>query len=160
MTVACIGHRHIPQTQELADKVQAAVYALVVEEHANTFLFGSKSEFNDLCWRAVTSVRQEFPDIRRIYVRSAYPYVSEAYLEYLLSLYDETYFPPQIEGAGYRSYVKRNQEMIGKCDVLFCYYSDEHVEKMCRPSGTGVAVRYARKNGKRIWNIWESRANQ
>lgn len=45
MIVAFIGHRTINNTEALKDKLKRIVENLIVNENADTFLFGSKSEF-------------------------------------------------------------------------------------------------------------------
>ena len=43
-------------------------------------------------------------------------------MSYLMELYDYTYFPEQIAGAGKATYIKRNYEMIDKsCYCIFFY---------------------------------------
>ena len=42
-------HRKINETEELKQKLTEVIENLIVHENVDTFLFGSKSEFNDLC---------------------------------------------------------------------------------------------------------------
>lgn len=54
MTVTFVGHRNIKFTKELKDRLSQILEKLIIEENADTFLFGSRSEFNDLCYKIVT----------------------------------------------------------------------------------------------------------
>jgi len=60
------GHRDTPQTEELKVKVREVVERLIVEEGVDTFLFGSRSKFDELCHIVVTELQEMYPHIRRI----------------------------------------------------------------------------------------------
>ncbi|MBQ8320339.1 MAG: DUF1273 family protein [Clostridia bacterium] len=151
-----IGHRNTPKTEKLQERVKSLVKELIEKENVRTFLFGSKSAFDDLCFDIVTELKAEYPDIRLVYARNMYPVLSDYYEEYLLEFYDETYFPKRIENAGRASYVERNQEMIDASDFCVFYY-DENYRPIERAkgfggiprSGTAVAFSYAERKSKR-----------
>lgn len=111
-TCCFIGHREINVTDELKEKLRVVIECLIVDENIDKFLFGSKSQFDDLCYDIVTKIKKEYPHIKRIFVRAEYPYIDESYKAYLLENYEDTYFPKSVLGAGKASYVKRNCEMI------------------------------------------------
>ena len=71
------GHRKIKETKELKSKLIELIEKLIAEEKVDTFLFGSKSQFNSLCKEIVTEIKEKYPNIKRIYVRAEYPYISE-----------------------------------------------------------------------------------
>lgn len=125
----------------------------MVKENADTFLFGSKSEFNTLCYDVVTKLQNKYRSIRRVYVRAEYEFISEEYKRYLFRLYEFSYFPKDVKGAGALSYVKRNQAMIDKCDVVVAYYDDQYIPPTKTKSGTQMAVVHAIKNHKKIINL-------
>ena len=55
--VACfIGHRTITVTDELSERIRATVLDLVDNQGVNTFLFGSRSQFDELCLKIVTEI--------------------------------------------------------------------------------------------------------
>lgn len=56
-TCCSFGHRKIFETDEMKKKVYDAVKLLIVEEKVHTFLFGSKSQFDDLCYQIVTKLK-------------------------------------------------------------------------------------------------------
>ena len=158
-TCCFIGHRNVAITNGLQRTLKELIEKLIVQENVETFLFGSKSNFDDLCLLLVSTMKEFYPHIKRIYVRSVYPELSESYLQYLLTLYDETYMPKQAENAGRASYVRRNQEMIDRSDFIVFYYDERYAPKPVRQSGTKRAYEYAvRKNKeakKKIINVYK-----
>lgn len=68
MIVAFIGHRKINYSETLKEKVKKIVENLIINENADTFLFGSKSEFDTLCYEVVTELQAKYNLIRRVYV--------------------------------------------------------------------------------------------
>ena len=166
MKVCFIGHRTIEKTEEVISSLKETV-AELIKKGVTTFLFGSMSTFDDLSWKVVTQLKEECPFIKRIYVRSAYPYIDKSYEKYLLESYEETYFPPKIENAGKYSYVERNYEMIDKSTYCVFYYNENYIPKLKRPtkrnifspskrkSGTEIAYKYAQKKKKEIINLYK-----
>ena len=59
MKVCFIGHRKIDNVDGLTAKLYDTVYELIANG-ADTFLFGSKSEFNSVCWNAVSALKQQY----------------------------------------------------------------------------------------------------
>ena len=148
-TVCFIGHRVIRETDELRNQVYCIIERLIIEEEIETFLFGSKSRFNGLCYELVTELKEKYPQIKRVYVRAEFPVVSQEYEKYLLERYEKTYYPEAIVGAGRAAYVERNCEMINKSRVCVVYY-DRGQAPTNRKSGTEIALAYAGKQGKEI----------
>ena len=72
-TCCFIGHRTIEHTDELNGKIEKAVKRLI-ESGAAIFLFGSKSQFNDLVLKIVPSLKEKYPFIKRVYVRAEYEF--------------------------------------------------------------------------------------
>ena len=147
--VGFIGHREINMTDELKEKLCVVIERLIVDENIDIFLFGSKSQFDDLCYDVVTEIKKKYPHIKRIFVRAEYPYIDESYVAYLLKSYEDTYFPKSVLGAGKASYVKRNCEMIENSRFCIVYYKEDYTPKG-RKSGTKIAFDYAEKKKKTI----------
>ena len=148
-TCCFFGHRKIEDTSELRKKVYDTVEMLISEKKIDTFLFGSKSEFNSLCHEIVTELREKYPHIKRIYVRAEYPYINDDYKNYLLQSYEDTYFPNQISDAGKAIYVERNCEMIDKSSVCIVYYNPVY-SPPCRKSSCRSVTNYKPKSGTKI----------
>ena len=82
-------------------------------------------------------------------MRAEYPIIDDSYKSYLLSLYDDTYYPEKILGAGRAVYVERNCLMTDNSRICVFYY-DEAYASANRKSGTKTALEYARSCGKEI----------
>ncbi len=163
-TCCFFGHRKVSNAVEIKNKVYKEVENLIANKDVCIFLFGSKSEFDDLCHKVVTELKEKYPHIRRVYVRSAFQHIPDLYEESLLKHYEDTYFPEHMENAGRVSYVERNQEMINKSDFCIVYYDENYAPPRRRnskrdlvdyqpKSGTKVAYDFAVKKKKEIINI-------
>ena len=148
-TCCFIGHRKIEETSELRTELYDSIERLITEEDVDTFLFGSKSRFNDLCHELVTEIKEKYPQIKRFYVRAEYPYIDDGYKAYLLQFYEDTYYPNKLIGAGKATYVERNREMINNSRFCIVYYNEHHAPTK-RKSGTKTAFEYAVKHKKEI----------
>ncbi|MBR6687911.1 MAG: hypothetical protein IKL77_04070 [Clostridia bacterium] len=165
MKACFIGHRNIDDNEKLKFLLIQTVVDLICKG-VTTFLFGSKSEFDDLSWEVVTSLKNTYPYIKRVYVRSAYQYISKPYEKYLLGFYEETYFPAKLENAGKYTYVERNYAMIDNSTYCVFYYNENYVVPLkrrlksdmllqrSRSSGTKIAYNYAVKKSKVIINLF------
>ena len=151
-TCCFLGHRRIIISNEIENKVYNLVKQLIVEDNIYTFLFGSKSEFNDLCYQIISKLKAEYSHIKRIYVRAEYPYINSEYKSYLLERYEDTYYPNSVIGAGKLAYIKRNYEMIDKSKTCIVYYDKNYMPPKARKtrmnefivkSGTKFAYDYA-----------------
>ena len=54
MTCSFFGHRKIDITEELKQKVEEVIKDLIVNHNVQIFLFGSRSNFDDLCFEIVS----------------------------------------------------------------------------------------------------------
>ena len=165
MQACFIGHRNIVKTENLVCLLTETIISLI-NNGVTSFLFGSKSDFDNLSWEIVTSLKEKFPFIKRVYVRSSFMQIDEAYKKYLLEYYEETYFPNKLKNAGKLSYVERNFEMIDKSSFCIFYYNPEYTPLMKKPcnnmvkpsrlrSGTKIAYEYAIKKKKEIINLYK-----
>ncbi len=165
MIVTFIGHRKLQFDGGFRLRLKELILKLIDDRNADTFLFGSRSDFNDLCLEVVTEIQKERPDIKRIYVRAEYPYINKHYEDRLLGSYDATYIPENVVKAGKAAYVERNHFMIDKAALCIFYY-DEHYKPPLKPaargriareqpkSGTKVAYEYAIRKQKELINLF------
>jgi len=165
-TCSFFGHRKINKTPELYEELKKTILYLITEKGVDTFLFGSASDFNYLCRDVVTKIKEDYPDIKRIYVRSHFPYISQEYTNYLLEFQDDTYIPEKVINAGRASYVERNQEMIDKSNICVFYYDENYNPPLRKyskrslttyqpKSGTRLAFNYAKQKKKEIINLFK-----
>lgn len=148
-TCCFFGHREICEDERLKTQLCNTIKKLIIEENVDTFLFGSKSRFNTLCYELVTKIKDEYPSIKRVYVRAEYPIITDSYKAYLLSNYEYTYYPKKIIGATRAVYVKRNYEMIDNSRFCIVYFDEANSPKN-RKSGTKSALEHAKKQKKII----------
>lgn len=159
------GHRKIKISDELRIKLYNTIERLIVYDSIDTFLFGSKSQFDELCHQTTSKLKSQYPHIKRIYVRAQFPYITKEYKEYLLKSYEKTYYPSQIIKAGKAAYVERNYEMINKSKFCVVYFDNEYLPPMRKKgiydladyqskSGTKIAYDYAVKRKKTIINLF------
>ena len=175
-----IGHRKIEITEELEREIRDYVEDLIVTEKVKDFLFGSRSEFNELCLKTVSELKVKYPHIRRI----AYSCRNETVTleserekwERILSgveKRDIKLFGVEEEReyktkyvSGKASYVERNRAMIDDCDYCLFYYTEKYVPTqrirdkrvMCyyQPkSGTAIAYKYAEQKHKNVKNFYK-----
>ncbi len=155
-TCCFFGHRKIAEEDTLKIKVYEVMENLILHNNVDTFLMGSKSDFDCLCRKVVSELKEKYTYIKRIYVRAEYPDINEDYENYLLESCEETYYPERLRNAGKAVYVERNYEMIDKSDYCIVYFKDSYlppVRKNSRrdltdyqpKSGTAVAYEYAMK---------------
>ena len=173
--VCCfIGHRKIEKSIELKQRVEETIKALIQNKGVNIFLFGSRSEFDDLCHSIVTELQKYNPQIKRIMYtcRSEYACMKEDKEEkeriarevtkwdIKYKDYDGSMMSDRLWSAGKASYVERNQDMINASDYCVFYYNEHYqppkrkyskrsVGEYQPKSGTALAFDYAnqRKRG-------------
>ncbi len=154
-----LGHRNVKETEALWQILHRHIEHLITEKAVSTFLFGSKSQFDEICYRVVTSLKEKYPHIQRVYVRAEFPYIGEEYRAYLLQGYEDTYFPQSVHAAGRGVYIKRNFEMIDTCAFCVFYYDVQYAlpknSQQMPKSGTKIAYLYAERKGRSIFNAAE-----
>ena len=173
------GHRDTPQTEELKEKIRETVERLIVEKGVDTFLFGTRSSFDELCHIVVTELKEKYSNIRRI----AYLCKHESgclvgagmkMKQQIKKLTGKDVYVPEYEdikksdrvnSAGRASYIERNQFVIQDSDYCIFYFQmqsllsekkfnkQKHNNK--KKSGTKYAYEYAlqQKNRKKIIEI-------
>lgn len=167
MKNACcfIGHRKVENAAETEAGLKAVLQTLIARG-ITKFIFGDHSEFNRLCYDAVTKLKEEFPQIERIHFRKDYPQIDDWAKPYFLSGFEDSVFPKEIEGSGRAAYVERNQAMITASEVCVFYYNSNYRPKrrkeskndLCTyqpKSGTQRAFEFAEKCQKEIINLYE-----
>ena len=174
------GHRKIEITEELKEKLNYIIEDLIAFNNVATFLFGSRSEFNDLCHRIVTELKSKYPHIKRIaytcqnesgFLESEKEHWERVYKSVLkkeahLLFYEEEYHHKTKYSAGKASYVERNQAMITNSDYCVFYYNQNYKPELRKhskqdfshyqpKSGTAIAYTYAKAKKKNIINLFE-----
>ncbi len=163
-TCCFFGHRKITGADTLKEKLYEIIEDLIIHNNVDTFLFGSKSDFDKLSLAVVTELKNKYPHIRRVYVRAEYPEINEDYRACLLKSYEETYFPERAIKAGRAVYIERNCEMVDRSCICIVYYKDGYAPPGRKnssrdlvayqpKSGTRIAYEYARRKKKVIITV-------
>ena len=144
------GHRKIEKSEALQEKLAILVESLIKREFT-VFFFGGFGEFDELCYRVVSLLRQKYPHIKRIYCVSGEKQLQERKrLRYFpLEEYEDfIYLPPSFDYWYTRIYY-RNCAMIDTSDAVI-FYAEEREN-----SGAYKAYKYAKcKKDKYIVNLW------
>ena len=155
------GHRDTPQTDELKQKVRETVERLIVEEGVDTFLFGSRSKFDELCHIVVTELKEKYPYIQRI----AYLCKHESGClagkgkdeqrrikeltgrDVYVREFEDIKRSSRVNSAGRACYVERNELMIVDSDYSVFYNKTNYSPLNSKPSksGTNIIFDYANK---------------
>ena len=149
----CIfGHREITVTQNLINKLKEVFENLIINKKVNCFLFGGFGEFDDLCYKVVTQLKQKYLNIKRIYVCEDYKFIDRPQKrpKWLISEDYEKfeYFEMRYTGFYQRIYF-RNLEIIKNSN--YCVF---YVDVNKNSSGANKALKYAKKLKKEIINLF------
>lgn len=178
--VCFIGHRNAELDDRQVEKLKAIIENLIVNDNAQVFLFGSRSDFDFICHNAVTELKEKYPFIqRRCYTCRHETCTLESEREHWEKLYSEWHkkevhllgVEEEVEHktkwtSGKASYVERNQAMINDSDICIFYYDETYkpnerkYSKRClttyQPkSGTALAYNYAKQKKKQIINVFD-----
>lgn len=160
------GHRDTPQTDELKQKVRETVERLIVEEEVDTFLFGSRSKFDELCHMVVTELKEKYPHIQRI----AYLCKHESGClagegkkeqcrikeltgrDVYVREFEDIKRSSRVNSAGRASYVERNYWMADESEWVVVYCEENFLQRIS-DGGTSLVVKYIMRKKKRIINV-------
>lgn len=173
-----IGHRKINVDDNFRNKLVDIIEDLIINYDVKRFLFGSKSEFNSLCYDIVNDLKNKYPFIKRIFYSSRSEGCileedKEKWIEiYKSKLSDEKLFvfDGEVEfknkySSGRANYLERNMAMIDDSKYCIFYYDNEYepsLRKYSRcsigyyqpSSGTKKAYLYALRKKKKIINCF------
>ena len=178
--VCFIGHRNVELKDDKVENLKSIIENLIIEDNIQIFLFGSRSDFDYICHKNVTELKEKYPQIqRRCYTCRSETCTLESEREHweniyssfhkrevhLLGVEEEVEFKNKWT-AGKASYVERNQAMINDSDICIFYYDETYkpqerkYSKRCfatyQPkSGTALAYNYAKQKKKEIINVFE-----
>ena len=165
-TCSFFGHRDTVQSEDLKQKVKNIVERLIIEEEVDTFLFGSRSNFDELCHIAVTGLKEKYPDIRRI----AYLCEHESGClvgagtslrqqikdltgrDTYVAEYEEIKKSDRVNSAGRASYLERNQWMIDDSDFAIISIKKNYLLSQSI-GGTFLVYKYALKRNVIILEV-------
>lgn len=173
------GHRNAELNDGQLERLRNYIEDLIVNHNVNTFLFGSRSDFDFVCHKIVTELRDKYPFIiRKCYtcrsetctLESERDHWEEVYSYFrkekvtLLGVEEEVEHKTKYT-SGRVSYVERNQAMIDNSDYCVFYYDENYNPPMRKyskrsvfyyqpKSGTALAYKYAKQKKKNIHNFF------
>ncbi len=161
-----VGHRKVVEEDEIRNTLYTIIEKLIINHDVDTFLFGSKSCFNSLCYQTVSELKEKYHHIKRVYVRAEFPYIDELYKDYILQKYEDSYYPEHLVRAGKSVYIERNIEMIDQSQYCIVYYNENYKPPRRKKSikdltdyqpksGTKIAYEYAVKHRKNVINVFK-----
>ena len=164
-TCSFFGNRDTAQTAELKQKITKTVKELIEKEGVDTFLFGSRSKFDELCHIVVTELKENYPYIHRI----AYLCKHETAClvgagmdlskkikkiigrEIDVQEYEEIKKCNKVNSARKAAYVERNQWMIDDSDFVIVRFDEMRMAD--KISGTALAYEYAKRKKCKVFKI-------
>lgn len=173
-TCSFIGHRNAILSDLQITYLYNLIENLVVCQHVDIFIIGSRSKFNDICHKIVTDIKMKHHHIQRLaytckhevcvlankksLLEKTYTRLSNKKIN-LLEMENEVEFKNKYL-CGKASYIKRNFAIIDDSDFCIFYYNKNYTPKTTN-SGTAIAYNYAiwknnKYNNKIIYNIFET----
>lgn len=142
-----IGHRQVFHKgiyENLLAEIQRQIRC-----GCKTFTMGMHGEFDRLALSACRLLRQQYPELQiEVVITSLTAIAKKPERENPYSDVEAIMF--EIEEVHYkRKITVSNQKMIDHCDTLICYVDENDFR-----SGAKSAVRYARRKGIRIINLY------
>lgn len=148
MRTVFIGHRKV-----LAKDIEARLVTAIqteIERGSTAFTMGTHGEFDKLALSACRSMRNRYPDIEiEVVITSLNSIKKDSELD--SGPFDDVKTVMfDIEEIHYKRQITlSNRKMIDACDTLICY-----VDESAYRSGAKAAMRYAKKKGLTIINLY------
>lgn len=144
MIITFFGHAKIYEREGISDKVEAEIKKHVLPKEKAIFYLGGYGDYDDVCLRAVTSLRKKGLTCEIVLVT---PYLTLSdHIKEKLGLYDCSVYPP-LEKVPLRFAIsKRNEWMINESDLIIAYVKHTY-------GGAYTSIKYAERKGKTVINI-------
>ena len=179
MRVCFIGHRKVADAEKIKCKLLDTI-SMLIDNGADTFIFGSRSDFDTLCWEVVTELQEQFPHLKRVSYNAPHETAftskeeresCEKFFSQMVKHevhytdYEESVSSKKSLNANKNAYIMRNQEMIDNSDVCVLYYNKDYLPPRRKApnkflpdyqpkSGTAIAYAYAVQKKKQIYNMF------
>ena len=146
------GHRRITETENLRKTINSLLEKLIVEKGHQIFLFGGLGEFDTLCYEIVSSLKEKYPSIQRIYCVHDEKYLlpSKRPEDLRETAYEQFIYLPLPFEYWYTRIYYRNCEMIEKSDYIVFYVKNK------KESGANKAMEYAKRRKKVYINLFDN----
>ena len=165
-----IGHRNIKVTDNLKNNLTLSVENLIKQFNVEYFLFGSHSQFNDMCNTVVSNLKEKYPYLTRLgYTcknegcilerdKAKFEKLNEQFIkrdDLIVCVDEEVHFSKRLV-AGKAAYIERNQAMIDNSKYCIFYFDYDNYANIstAKTSGTAIAYKYAKSKNKIIINLF------
>ena len=145
---SCFGHTEVDITDKLRADVECAVED-AINDGVRTFLFGGRSDFDDLVYDVVTKIKSQRPElgIKRIFCFPLEHDLHKPPRWFQKKEYESLECPEKSFDYWYSSLYFRNCAMIDKSDLVL-FYAEKREN-----SGAYKALEYALKIHKNLINF-------
>ena len=144
------GHREIIVTEELCATLTAEIEK-TVDFGCRTFYFGGFGEFDALCYKIVTEIKEKnaFLNLNRVYCVPIEKQLRKRVRYFDPAGYEDIIFLEPSFGGWYKSIYYRNLAMIDISEYII-FYAEER-----KTSGAYKAFKYAKRKKKRVVNLFD-----
>ncbi len=148
-TCSCFGHSKVNITDELIARTRIEIDKAVADG-VRIFLFGGRSDFDDLCYDLVTEKRNAEPqlDIKRVFCFALDEQLRKPPRWFIKKEYEALECPTKSFDYWYTSIYYRNLAMIDQSDLILFWVEKREI------SGAYKTYRYAVKKQKNIINLF------
>lgn len=148
-TCSVFGHSDIDITDELTDKARTEIDR-AIKDGVRIFLFGGRSDFDDLCYDLVTEKKNADPElnIKRVFCFALDKQLGKPPRWFIRKDYEALDCPAKDFDYWYTAIYYRNLAMIDRSDLILFYVEPRE------NSGAYKTFRYAVKKHKRFVNLF------
>lgn len=149
-TCSCFGHYNVNITDDLKERTRTAIDS-AIRDGVRIFLFGGRSDFDDLCYDLVAEQRNVNPElnIKRVFCFALDNQLRKPPRWFIRKEYEALECPTKDFDDWYTSIYYRNLAMIDKSDLVLFWVEERE------NSGAYKTYRYAVKKHKRIVNLFK-----
>ena len=148
-TCSCFGHSYVEITPELIARTRKEIEK-AIEDGVRIFLFGGRSDFDDLCYDLVTEKKNAEPrlNIKRVFCFALDKQLRKPPAWYIRKEYEALECPVKEFDYWYTAIYYRNLAMIDQSDLILFYVEPRE------NSGAYKTYRYAVRKHKRFVNLF------
>ena len=148
-TCSCFGHSDVDITDDLIARTRIEI-GKAIEDSVRIFLFGGRSDFDDLCYDLVTEKKNDNPqlNIKRVFCFALDKQLRKPPRWYVPKEYEALECPTKDFDYWYTAIYYRNLAMIDQSDLILFWVEERE------NSGAYKTYRYAVKKHKRIVNLF------
>ncbi len=184
-TSSFFGHRNVKSSHKLNQTLKDTIENLIIYCNVSIFLFGSRSNFDYICYSVVTELKTKYPIIKRVFYtcKSEYciieserkklerDYSNVVNQKIHLQGFEEEFEHKTKYSAGKASYVERNYAMINNSDYCIFFYDKNYLPEIRKyskrsigyyqpKSGTALAYKYAKQKKKITINLLHNKTQK